>query len=382
MRIIAGEFRRRTLRTPPDATVTRPIPDRVRESVFALLRGHCEGARVIDLFAGTGAIGLEAISRGAAKCLFVERDRDIARLLQGNIDALGVADRCEVLHADALGAGALARAPRPLTLAFLDPPYPLVRDRLGFQRVLSQVAALVDVLSDDGFVILRTPHPFVLDEAEAAAPEAGPNAVPAPGPRRGSSPRRDGEGDPKRSGGRRDWKRAAYEATLRPETGHERIGRGAGHAEPFTPKAPDSRDKPLRLIRGVLAGADDVDDLADVDDLDGFDGLNEIDEALHVPGDHDLPPTKAAASAGTPRVRASQPHAKPPESEIAGGGSTASGASGASRGEASGDDAASAQPAQPPPVKKAPPDMTVAGAAGPEVHIYGSMAVYWYARAK
>jgi 16S rRNA (guanine(966)-N(2))-methyltransferase RsmD len=378
MRIIAGEFRRRTLRTPPDATVTRPIPDRVKESMFALLRGHCEGARVIDLFAGTGAIGLEAISRGAAKCLFVERDRDIARLLQGNIDALGVADRCEVLNADALGAGALARAPRPLTLAFLDPPYPLVRDRLGFQRVLAQVAALVDVLSDDGFVILRTPHPFVLDEADGTTAET----TPAPGARRGSSPRRDADADPKRSGGRRDWKRAALEATLRPETGHERIGRGAGHAEPFTPKTPDARDKPPRLIRGALANADDLDDFTDADDLDGLAAFGEIDEALHPPGDDDLPPTKATSSAGTPRVRAHQPHAKPHESAIASDGAASSGASSIPLGQGSGTEPSADDPASPLPPKKAPPDMAVAGAAGPEVHIYGSMAVYWYARAK
>ncbi len=171
MRIIAGEFRRRLLKTPPDDTITRPIPDRVKESLFGMLSGNCVDANVFDAFAGTGAIGLEAVSRGAAHCLFIEREASIAKILQFNIDTLGVGDRCEVMQADALGAGALARAPRPLHLAFLDPPYPLVRDRLGFRRVMAQAAALIQLLEPDGFLMLRTPHPLVLD-AEDTAPAA------------------------------------------------------------------------------------------------------------------------------------------------------------------------------------------------------------------
>lgn len=167
MRIIAGEFRRRLLKTPPDDTITRPIPDRVKESLFSMLSGNCVDANVFDAFAGTGAIGLEAVSRGAARCVMVEREASIARILQANIETLGVQDRCEVLQADALGAGALARAPRPLNLAFLDPPYPLVRDPLGFKRVMAQAAALMQILEPDGFLILRTPHPLVLESAAA-----------------------------------------------------------------------------------------------------------------------------------------------------------------------------------------------------------------------
>ncbi len=90
MRIIAGEFRRRLLRTPEGYDKTRPLPDRVKESLFGLLRGHCEGARVLDCFAGSGAFGLEMISRGAAQVVMVERDRAVARILQANIDTLGV----------------------------------------------------------------------------------------------------------------------------------------------------------------------------------------------------------------------------------------------------------------------------------------------------
>ena len=167
MRIISGEFRRRVLISPKDAETTRPMPDRVKESLFSILRGHCEGATIFDGFAGTGSIGLEALSRGAKRCLFIERDKTIANLLRDNIALLGCEDRSLVIQGDALGSAALASAPRPLTLAFLDPPYPLVQEPLGFKRVMAQVAALVELLTPDGFVILRTPWPLQHEEAPA-----------------------------------------------------------------------------------------------------------------------------------------------------------------------------------------------------------------------
>jgi 16S rRNA (guanine(966)-N(2))-methyltransferase RsmD len=173
MRIIAGAFRRRVLKTPPDGSVTRPIPDRVKESLFQLLRGHYEGATVFDAFSGTGAIGLEAVSRGAVKCVMVEKDRRIAEILRSNVEMLKCEDRCEVLIADALGPAALARAPRPLHLAFLDPPYPLVRERSGFERVKAQMEKLVGLLDDTGFIVLRTPWPlrFEVEGQDEAAGE-------------------------------------------------------------------------------------------------------------------------------------------------------------------------------------------------------------------
>lgn len=169
MRIIAGEFRRRLLLTPRDAETTRPYPDRVKESLFALLRGHFENASVFDGFAGVGTMGLEAVSRGATRCVMVERDRDVAALLQKNVDTLGAADRCEVVIGDVLGAGALARCPKPVHLVFFDPPYAMVRDPLGFKRVMSQFAALVDRLTPDGFAVLRTPWPLFHEMAPDAA---------------------------------------------------------------------------------------------------------------------------------------------------------------------------------------------------------------------
>ncbi len=173
MRIIAGEFRRRQLLTPKDAETTRPIPDRVKESLFGILRGHMEGAAIFDAFAGTGAIGLEAISRGASRCVFVERDKAAATILHQNIEMLGVQDRCEVVVGDALGLGALSRCPRPVTVAFFDPPYPVVREALGFRRVMEQAAKVVDLLVPDGILVLRTPWPLtlaVVTEAPAEQP--------------------------------------------------------------------------------------------------------------------------------------------------------------------------------------------------------------------
>jgi 16S rRNA (guanine(966)-N(2))-methyltransferase RsmD len=193
MRIIGGEYRSRKLITPKDDSITRPIPDRVKESLFGLLRGHCEGASVLDAFAGTGALGLEAISRGAARCVFVERSREIADILERNIEALGAEDRCEVVIGDALGPGALARAPRPLNLAFFDPPYPLVRDSLGWKRVKTQFERVIDLLTPDGFAMLRTPWPFQIEikEESPAAPEAAGRGSARPERRRrGDRPRR------------------------------------------------------------------------------------------------------------------------------------------------------------------------------------------------
>jgi len=171
MRIIAGEFRSRRIESPPEGSTTRPIPDRVRESVFGLLRGHFEdGARVFDAFAGTGVIGLEAISRGAAWCVFVEKDRRVGKVLRRNIASLGVEDRCEVFEGDALGAGALARCPRPVDVAFFDPPYALARDALGWRRLRAQLEQMVERLADDGFLVLRTPWPLTSAEEDHLRP--------------------------------------------------------------------------------------------------------------------------------------------------------------------------------------------------------------------
>ncbi|SDN77069.1 16S rRNA (guanine966-N2)-methyltransferase [Lutimaribacter pacificus] len=129
MRIIAGEFRGRPLASlgKGDAGAhLRPTTDRVRESLFSLLMGGRFGdpvtdARVLDLFAGTGALGLEALSRGAADVTFVESGRKAQSLIARNIATLGVGDRARLLRRDARRLGENAEA--PCSLIFLDPPY-------------------------------------------------------------------------------------------------------------------------------------------------------------------------------------------------------------------------------------------------------------------
>jgi len=126
LRIIAGRHKGRSIAAPPGRAV-RPTASRAREALFDILtharfagRELVEGAHVLDAFAGTGALGLEALSRGAARASFMERDRDIRKLLAANVKALGEEARAGVLAADALHP---PRAAFPCNLIFMDPPY-------------------------------------------------------------------------------------------------------------------------------------------------------------------------------------------------------------------------------------------------------------------
>ncbi|MGV3651418.1 MAG: 16S rRNA (guanine(966)-N(2))-methyltransferase RsmD [Devosia sp.] len=125
MRIIAGRFRGKQL-TSPEGDAIRPTADRVRESVFNILASRLgpgfEGVRVLDLFAGTGALGLEALSRGAASAVFVETDAEARGLIRDHIQAFGVAGTAKLLRRDATALGA-AGTMGPVDLVFLDPPY-------------------------------------------------------------------------------------------------------------------------------------------------------------------------------------------------------------------------------------------------------------------
>lgn len=125
MRIVGGEFGGRTL-FAPEGSATRPTSDRVREAIFNILAhgDHAlEGARVIDLFAGTGAMGLEAISRGAVYALFVEDAASARAAIRRNVEALGLTGRTRTFRRDAASLGDIPSGMRPFSLAFLDPPY-------------------------------------------------------------------------------------------------------------------------------------------------------------------------------------------------------------------------------------------------------------------
>lgn len=139
MRIIAGKFKGRTLATPSSHAV-RPTSDRLRESIFnILMHAHddvIEGARVLDLFAGTGALGIEALSRGAAHALFVDDSTEGRGLLRENVERLGLGGVTKVFRRDATKLGP-CHPHAPFSLVFCDPPY---RKGLGEQALASALA--------------------------------------------------------------------------------------------------------------------------------------------------------------------------------------------------------------------------------------------------
>lgn len=149
MRVIAGRFGGRRLSAPRGAG-TRPTADRVREALFSML-GPLEGISVLDLFAGTGALGIEALSRGAQRAVFVERDRRALSALRANLAALGLDPAAEVRPQDAFAALALAGAAgERYRLVFLDPPY---AQAAAWGPKLAQ--ALPEVLAPDGLVVVE-----------------------------------------------------------------------------------------------------------------------------------------------------------------------------------------------------------------------------------
>jgi 16S rRNA (guanine966-N2)-methyltransferase len=142
LRIVSGEFRGKSLVAPP-GEATRPTSDRARQAIFNILEhaawsGGVRDARVIDLFAGSGALGFEALSRGAAFCLFVETDEAARGAIRQNVDAMHLFGRTRVHRRDATDLGVRPGADGPaFDLAFLDPPY---AKGLG-ERALERLAA-------------------------------------------------------------------------------------------------------------------------------------------------------------------------------------------------------------------------------------------------
>lgn len=150
--------------------------DRVREALFSTLGDAVQDARVLDLFAGTGSLGIEALSRGARRARFVERDRRVQAVLRGNLESLGLRpDEAEVRGGDAL-AEARSAEPGSLELVFLDPPYPWVRPGARERApLLAAVARLHgEALAPGGVLVLHVPprEVEVGDLPAGAAPEA------------------------------------------------------------------------------------------------------------------------------------------------------------------------------------------------------------------
>ena len=171
MRVIAGSARGRSF-DAPKGDATRPTPDRVREALFSILYDAVDGARVLDLFAGSGALGFEALSRGAKHVTFIEHHKETADLLRKNAHKLGFTDRCEVTHTTAeLALRALAKRSDRYDLAFLDPPY----DAGVLQKSLDMLIT-ASIMADNALVICEhrsstapptAPPPYALTDTRA-----------------------------------------------------------------------------------------------------------------------------------------------------------------------------------------------------------------------
>jgi 16S rRNA (guanine966-N2)-methyltransferase len=167
MRIIAGKFRSRQLKSAKGLDL-RPTSDRLRETLFDILGDLVVGSRVIDAFAGTGAVGIEALSRGARQVIFIEKHAATASLIKKNLATLEIHQQARVLPIDALhalrllaGEAAVPAQKDALDIVFLDPPYDHAAD---YDRVLSFLASAT-LLSEGGLVIAEHRRKFQLPEA-------------------------------------------------------------------------------------------------------------------------------------------------------------------------------------------------------------------------
>lgn len=148
MRVIAG-IRKGLKLNAPEGTGTRPTTDRVKESVFNIIQMHLPAGRVLDLFAGSGALGIEALSRRSYHCVFVEYDRTSFSLVRQNIARAGFEDSAEVVFKDAFSY--LDTKPRPFDIIFLDPPY-----NKGFIAPILDKIAGHHLLNPDGIIVIET----------------------------------------------------------------------------------------------------------------------------------------------------------------------------------------------------------------------------------
>ena len=156
MRVITGTARGRKLKELPGLD-TRPTTDKVKESIFNIVQFDVEGRRVLDLFAGTGQLGIEALSRGAERCVFVDASKEAARIIKENVSLTGFADRTRVTQGDAMSF--LTSCREKFGLAFLDPPY--ASDLLD--QALERMAA-IDIMTENGIIVCESALEKVLPD--------------------------------------------------------------------------------------------------------------------------------------------------------------------------------------------------------------------------
>lgn len=153
MRVISGSARGRKLKSPENYDI-RPTTDKVKESVFNIIQFDIEGRRVLDLFAGTGQLGIECLSRGAAEAVFVDGSRESVKIVKENLKSCGMS--APVFQEDALSF--LRRAGK-FDLIFVDPPYDA-----GLYKSVLEIINLVDILSDGGIIVCEARREKVLPE--------------------------------------------------------------------------------------------------------------------------------------------------------------------------------------------------------------------------
>ncbi len=159
MRVITGTARGKRL-AELEGMETRPTTDRVKEGLFNAIQFDIEGRRVLDLFAGTGQLGIECLSRGAASCLFVDQRRDAVAVIRQNLKTTGLADLAQVVQGDSLRTLKSQRS--PFHLIFLDPPY----DTPLLETALNTIAD-IDMLSENGIIVCESPVQRELPELDA-----------------------------------------------------------------------------------------------------------------------------------------------------------------------------------------------------------------------
>ncbi len=163
MHILAGQFKGRKLLSPPGRSLARPITSLAKKSLFGMLADRVTSAIVLDLYCATGTLGLEALSRGARKVRFAERDRGAIERLRRNIETLSAGDCCEIWGGDVTAAlpARLESLGAKVDIAFVDPPYDCARqwkDPERWRRIERRVfVPLAKRLADDGLIILRAP---------------------------------------------------------------------------------------------------------------------------------------------------------------------------------------------------------------------------------
>lgn len=171
MQIISGEYKGRKLLSPPPGSITRPITGAVKKSLFDTLGGRLTEAVVADLYCGTGTMGIEALSRGAGRCYFAERDRRVVQRLRRNIETIQAGDQCVIWQGDITIRLArwLGELPGKLDIAFVDPPYAHAR-RWSWDDVERSIfRPLAENLVADGVVVLRVPGDIELPVSEKLA---------------------------------------------------------------------------------------------------------------------------------------------------------------------------------------------------------------------